>query len=257
MNDPSHLGFKDHFSGHAGEYEAFRPNYPAELFEYLASIAPQRELVWDCATGNGQAAIGIAPYFAAVIATDASAQQIEQARQCGNVRYAVAPASAAPIAESSTDLVTVAQALHWFDLPAFYAEVRRVARPDAVLAVWCYEMHSITPKIDAIVSRLYHDIVGAYWPPERKLVENGYATLAFPFEERISPPFRMAEHWDFSRFLGYLGTWSSVKRYQCSTGADPIDLVRLELEAAWGDLTLTRNVIWPLHVRAGVIRGDR
>jgi SAM-dependent methyltransferase len=257
MSDSSQRDFKDHFSGHAGEYEAFRPNYPPELFAYLASIAPGREVAWDCATGNGQAAIGIAPYFAAVIATDASAQQIERARACDNVRYAVAPAAASPIAGSSVDLVTVAQALHWFDVPAFYAEVRRVARPDAVLAVWCYEMHSITPEVDAIVSRLYHDIVGAYWPPERKVVEDGYATIAFPFDEFSPPPFRMAEQWDFWQFLGYLGTWSSVKSYQRAVGHDPVDIVRRELEAAWGDAGLVREAVWPLNVRAGIVRRDR
>jgi len=250
-------GFKDHFSGHADTYEAFRPNYPVELFEYLASIAPGHELAWDCATGNGQAALGVAPYFSAVIATDASARQIEQARPGKNVRYSVAPASAAPTGDATVDLITVAQALHWFDLTAFYTEVRRVARPDAIVAVWCYEMHSITPAIDAIVSRLYHDIVGAYWPPERKLVEDGYSTMEFPFETVTPPQFRMAENWDFSRFIGYLGTWSSVKRYQGATGDHPVDLVRTELEIAWGDPARAREVVWPLHLRAGIVRRDR
>jgi SAM-dependent methyltransferase len=254
MDNASARAFKDHFSGHAGDYEAFRPSYPAELFDYLARIAPGHDLAWDCATGNGQAALGTAPHFAAVIATDASAQQIEQARPCDNVRYKVAPAHAAPIAGSSVDLVTVAQALHWFDPPAFYAEVRRVAKPGAVLAVWCYEMHSIAPVIDALVGRLYHDIVGSYWPPERKLVEDGYATMAFPFDELSPPQFRMAEQWDYSRFLGYLGTWSSVKAYQRQNGADPVELVRPALEAAWGDVGLIREVIWPLNVRVGIVR---
>ncbi len=157
MSDSSQHQFRDHFSGHADRYEAFRPDYPAELFDYLASIAPGHELAWDCATGNGQAALGVAPYFASVIATDASARQIEQARPRENVRYSVSPASDAPTPDASVDMVTVAQALHWFDLPAFYTEVRRVARHDAVLAVWCYEMHSIIPEVDAIVSALYHE----------------------------------------------------------------------------------------------------
>jgi SAM-dependent methyltransferase len=257
MADSSHRAFKDHFSGHAGDYEAFRPNYPAELFAYLASIAPRRELAWDCATGNGQAAIRLAPYFNTVIATDASAEQIEQGRPCDHVRYAVAPAAAAPLPDSSVDLVTVAQALHWFDLPAFYAEARRVARPRGVLAVWCYEMHSITPEVDAIVSRLYHDIVGPYWPFERKLVEEGYAGIEFPFEEFKPPAFRMAEHWDLWRFLGYLGTWSSVKRYERANGNNPIAIVRDELEAAWGGPAIVREVIWPLHVRVAIVRPDR
>jgi ubiquinone/menaquinone biosynthesis C-methylase UbiE len=256
MNESTPKQFKDHFSNHADSYEAFRPNYPADLFEYLASIATGHELAWDCATGNGQAALGVAPYFKAVIATDASARQIEQARPGENVQYSVSPASDAPTSDASVDLVTVAQALHWFDLAAFYAEVRRVARPDGILAVWCYEMHSITPEVDAIVSRLYHDIVGSYWPPERKLVEDGYSTMAFPFKELTPPRFRMAEQWDFSRFLGYLGTWSSVKRYERAMGHDPVDLVRKELEVAWGDPAPTREVVWPLNLRAGFVGRD-
>jgi SAM-dependent methyltransferase len=253
MSDSSHPRFKDHFSGHADSYEAFRPDYPTELFQYVASITPAHELAWDCATGNGQAALGIAPYFKAVIATDASAKQIDQARPGENIRYLVAPASKAPTASASVDLVTVAQALHWFDLASFYAEVRRVARPDGILAVWCYEMHSIIPEVDVIVSRLYHEIVGRYWPPERKLVEEGYATMAFPFEELSPPPFRMAKAWDLARLFGYFGTWSSVQRYTNANGDDPVDLVRKDLESAWGDPSIVREVVWPLNVRVGLV----
>jgi SAM-dependent methyltransferase len=257
MSETSQPPFRDFFSGHADSYEAYRPNYPPALFAYLASVVPRRELAWDCACGNGQATLGIAPYFRAVIASDASARQIEQARPCENVRYVVAPASDSQTPEGSVDLVTVAQALHWFDLPAFYTEVRRVAGPEAILAVWCYEMHSIIPDVDAIVSRLYHDIVGSYWPPERKLVEEGYSTMPFPFEELSPPSFRMAKQWDLAHLLGYLGTWSAVKGYQRAKGDDPVNLVRGDLELAWGDPALVRDVVWPLHVRAGIVSGDR
>ena len=143
---------KDHFSGHADRYEAFRPNYPDALFAYLASLCPVCDFAWDCATGNGQAAVALTPYFRRVIATDASQKQIDQARHRERIRYLVAPADASPLENSSVDLVTIAQALHWLDLQSFYAEVRRVAKPRGILAVWCYQLHTITPEIDAVVS---------------------------------------------------------------------------------------------------------
>jgi hypothetical protein len=242
---------KDHFSGHADRYEAFRPTYPEALFAYLAALCPFHDLAWDCATGNGQAAVPLAAYFRAVIATDASQKQIDQARPREKVRYLVAPADKVPIDQASVDLVTVAQALHWLDLTGFYAEVRRVARPGCVIAVWCYQLNTIAPKIDATIHRLYADIVGADWPPERRLVEEGYRTLDFSFQEFALPPFQMVHSWDLEHLLGYLGSWSSVQRYRTRTGLDPLELVRAELEAAWGDPKQARGVTWPLHVRAG------
>jgi SAM-dependent methyltransferase len=242
---------KDHFSGHADRYEAFRPNYSEALFTYLVSLCNRRELAWDCATGNGQAAVALTPYFQSVIATDASEKQIERARLRANVRYLVAPADRAPLGDASVDLVTVAQALHWFDLPSFYAEVRRVVRPGGVLAVWCYELHAISAEIDVIISRLYSDVVGAYWPPERRLVEHGYAALPFPFDELTPPSFQMTHEWDLGHLLGYVDSWSATQRYRAHTGKDPRDLIKSELEAAWGDLDQLRTVTWPLRVRAG------
>jgi SAM-dependent methyltransferase len=244
---------KDHFSGHADCYEAFRPTYPDALFEYLASLCPRRELAWDCATGNGQAAVPLAAYFQRVVATDASEKQIEQASGPDNVQYSVAAADQAPLESGSADLITVAQALHWFDLPKFYAEVTRIARPGGILAVWCYQMHSISPEIDRLVHHLYSDVVGADWPPERRLVEEGYKTLDFPFEELASPNFEMKHSWDLSRLRGYVRSWSSTQRYRARTGQDPLELVQQELEAAWGDPAKVRDVIWPLHIRVGRI----
>ncbi len=240
---------KDHFSGHAACYQQFRPNYPAPLFAYLASLCSSHDLAWDCATGNGQAAVELAPYFSSVIATDFSAQQLEQAPSVPNVRYLVAGADKAPIEDGTVDLVTVAQALHWFDLSSFYPEVRRVARPGGILAVWCYEMHHITPEIDAIVHRLYADIVGAYWPPERRIVEEGYRTLPFPFDEIAAPEFRMVHSWDLEHVLGYFGSWSSTQRYRKQNGEDPIALIADDLKAAWGDPEQIRDVVWPLNIR--------
>lgn len=244
---------KDHFSGHADCYEAARPNYPPALFDYLASICTQHELAWDCATGNGQAAVPLARYFRSVVATDASQKQIDQARPSERVRYLLASADAAPLENASVDLVTVAQALHWFDLPKFYAEVSRVARPGGILAVWCYEMHSISPAIDRVVGHLYSDIVGPDWPPERRLVEDGYRTLPFPFEELVPPAFEMKHSWDLARALGYFASWSATQRYRARTGVDPLALVKPQLEAAWGDPAQAREVTWPLNVRVGKV----
>ncbi len=242
---------KDHFSGHADRYEASRPTYPEALFAYLSSLCPHRGLAWDCATGNGQAAVVLAPYFSTIIATDASQKQIDHARPRENVQYRVAPSDGAPLADASVDLVTVAQALHWFDLPRFYTEVRRVARPDGIIAVWCYQLHTVTAEVDSVVERYYADIVGADWPPERRLVEEGYTTLAFPFDEMAPPPFQMVHRWDMNQVLGYLDSWSATQRYQKRTGADPLDLIRGELASAWGDPEKARDVTWPLHLRVG------
>jgi SAM-dependent methyltransferase len=247
---------KDHFSGHADRYVAFRPNYPDALFAYLASLCPVRDLAWDCATGNGQAAVALAPYFRGVLATDASQKQIDQARLHEKVRYLVAPAEGVPLENASVDLATVAQALHWLDLPGFYAEVRRVVRPGGILAVWCYQLHTITPKIDAVVTRLYADILGSYWPPERRLVEEGYKTLPFPFDELTPPGFQMTHSWDLEHLLGYLDSWSSTQRYRTQHGEDPRALIKADLEAAWGDPNRARIVTWPLHLRAGRVRPD-
>jgi ubiquinone/menaquinone biosynthesis C-methylase UbiE len=242
---------KDHFSGHAACYQQFRPNYPEALFAFLRSLCPAHELAWDCATGNGQAAVALAPHFDSVIATDASSGQIDQAQPNPKVKYLVAPADKVPIDEGKVDLVTVAQALHWFDVSTFYPEVRRVAKPHCILAVWCYQLHSISPEIDAVVTELYSGIVGAYWPPERKVVEDGYKTVAFPFDELKTPEFRMVHSWDLEHLLGYLGSWSATQRYRKQNGDDPVALIAGALKAAWGDPAQSRDVIWPLHVRVG------
>lgn len=245
------MDFKDYFSGHATSYKAFRPTYPAELFSYLASIAPSRQQAWDCACGNGQAAVALRAEFEHVIATDASHTQIGESEAMPGVEYQVAPAEHTTIAASSIDLVAVAQAVHWFDLPAFYAEVRRVARPGGVLALWCYELLTASPAIDTAIYRLYEDILCTYWPPERRLVESGYATIDFPFEQIAHPAFQMHKQWTFTQLVGYLCTWSSVKRYEQQHAANPLALIWDELLAAWGDPTAARLVTWPLHLRIG------
>jgi SAM-dependent methyltransferase len=257
MSDASSRGFQDHFSAVSKGYRANRPLYPAALFDFLAGMTPRHDLAWDCATGNGQAAVPLAEHFQSVIATDASPQQIEHAVEHPRVRYEVAPADRVPIVDGSVDLITVAQALHWFDLPKFYAEVRRVSRPEAIIAVWSYGLQTINPEIDAIIHRAYGGVLAKYWPEDRRWVEEKYETIDFPFERVTTPEFPMVEPRDLPQFLGYLQTWSACKRYREATGKDPLDLIRRELENAWGNAAQVRPIAWPFHVLVGrVCRGE-
>ena len=245
------MRFKDHFSDHADRYEAYRPTYPDALSAYLASLVSSYDLAWDCATGNGQAALALTPHFRAVVATDASPRQIAQARPHPKVTYLVAPAERTPLKDASVDLVTVALALHWFDLDLFYEEVRRVVRPGGVLACWTYHLQTVSPEVDAVVRRLYADILGPFWSPQIRHIEDGYRSLPFPFEEITPPRFCLVQEWDVNRLAALMGTWSASQRFRKETGRDALDEVRDELAAAWGDPSREREVAWDLHVRVG------
>lgn len=242
--------FKDHFSKQAADYATFRPQYPPELFEYLGSIAPTRHLAWDCGTGNGQAAIGLASVFDRVIATDASEKQIAKAQPDERIEYRVSPAENSGIKTATIDLIMVAQALHWFDLDRFYPEARRVLKPGSVFAASAYNLLHIDPAIDEVVNRYYYEVVGPFWPPERKLVEQ-FADLPFPFPEIDPARFEMTADWNLNHLLGYLGTWSSTQRFIAAKGNDPLEQITDDLRNVWGDPRQVRNVTWPLCVRVG------
>jgi SAM-dependent methyltransferase len=182
--------FKDHFSKQAAGYAKFRPRYPQKLFDYLGSIAPSRQVAWDCATGNGQAAVGLASVFDRVTATDASEKQIANAESHERVDYRVAPAENSGIGSGTIDLIMVAQALHWFDLGRFYEEARRVLKNDGPCAASAYNLLHVEPDIDEVVNRYYYEVVGPFWPPERKLVEQ-FADLPFPFHQVDAPRFEI------------------------------------------------------------------
>ena len=244
------MTFKDHFSKQAAGYAKFRPRYPQELFDYLGSIAPSRQLAWDCATGNGQAAVGLASVFDHVIATDASETQITNAQSHKTIQYRVAPAENSGIGSETIDLIMVAQALHWFDRDRFYAEARRVLKPNGVLAASAYNLLHIEPAVDAIVNRYYYEVVGPFWPPERELVEQ-FANLSFPFHEIDAPKLEMTAHWNLDHLLGYLRTWSSTQRFMAAKDADPLEQIADDLRSVWGDSRQTRILIWPLIVRIG------
>jgi SAM-dependent methyltransferase len=246
--------FKDHFSGHAVEYAKFRPHYPDELFEYLASISPRHELAWDCATGNGQAAVGLARHFKSVIATDASAQQIESADPGDRISYRVAPAEASGIDSSSVDLILVAQALHWFDFDAFFTEAKRVLKGNGVLAISSYKVLEIAPEIDAIIWKFYRETTGPFWPPERELVETDYKSIQFPFAELPPIRFEMRERWSLYQLGGYLRTWSATQKFIAARGFDPVDSVVEELGRVWKNPEEVREIKWPLHLRVGFLK---
>src|SRR5687768_2397733 len=228
MNRP----FPDHFSGVAGAYAEFRPRYPETLFDWLADLAPSRQLAWDCATGSGQAALALASRFARVVATDASADQTAAAARHPRVEYRVARAEASGLDAGSVDALTVAQALHWFDRPAFYAEAARVLSRDGVLAAWTYGHPQLDdPGVDAVFRRFYSGTVGPYWPPERALVDEGYRTIEFPFPEVVPPAFEIETRWPLAALLGYAGTWSATTRFREARGFDPVPRLGAELAA--------------------------
>jgi SAM-dependent methyltransferase len=244
-------GFKDHFSAHAADYAAYRPGYPAALFDALAALPRRRELALDCATGNGQAAVGLAERFAHVLAIDASQEQLASAAAHPRVEYRLARAEASGAAAGSVDLVTAAQAVHWFDFDKFYAEARRVLAPGGAIAVFTYNLARVTPGFDRLIDRLAREIVGPWWPPERRWVDEEYRTLPFPFAEVSMAPIENTADWDLGRLLRYVGTWSACRRYQQETGRDPIKMVQDELVAAWGNPAQARRVSWPIYIRAG------
>lgn len=246
------MQFKDYFSTHSVAYAKYRPRYPASLFEYLSAVAPQHERAWDCATGNGQAALGLASFFEQVIATDASQSQLESALRHERISYRVATAGRTDIEAATVDLVTVAQALHWFDLDAFYAEAKRVLKPLGVLAVWAYNLLEIEPEIDAKINAFYGETVGPFWPPERHLIEDGYSSIAFPFRELNPPPVQMEARWNLPDLAGYLRTWSATKRFTGERGYDPVTDLTNELLPIWGVPDREKLVRWPLSVRVGV-----
>jgi SAM-dependent methyltransferase len=244
--------FAEHFSRLATGYAAYRPQYPEALFSAIAGASPFHDVAWDCGTGSGQAALGLARHFSDVIASDASREQIRSAAGHERVRYLVALAEAAPLRSRSVGLVSVAQALHWLELPEFYAEARRVLRPGGLLVVWTYGRQRVDGgAVDEVLDDFYHRVIGSYWPPERRWVETGYRTLRFPFEEipLDAPP--MAAEWSLAQLLGYVDTWSAVALCREGSGTDPMVELARRLPEVWGDPSLPRRIEWPLSVRAG------
>jgi SAM-dependent methyltransferase len=241
------MSFKDLFSQQAKEYAKYRPTYPKELFSYLSSIVPDHEVVWDCGTGNGQAALALTEFFSHIIATDPSQLQLQQAVKNPKIDYRICSAEKTDLVDKSISLITVAQAFHWFRQEDFFTEVKRVAKPGAILALWCYELTKINEEADRIVNHLYRDILGECWDPARKLVEEGYRNEKVPFQELNALGFELSANWAVEDFLGYLSTWSALQKYKNKVGTDPLIDLAPSLEAVYG--SGKQIVSWPLSLR--------
>lgn len=245
----------DHFSPQAADYASFRPTYPPAFVAHIAALAPSHDLAWDVGTGNGQAAILLASHFARVHATDSSARQLQHATPNPRVSYVEAPAESSGLAASSVDLVTIAQALHWFDPVAFHAEVARVLKPAGIVAAWSYGMVVVDPEVDAVVDWLYRERVGRYWPDERKHIETGYRELAFPYEEIPVGEWRIDAVLTRMQLTGYIGTWSALRHARDAEATDPLLQFIVRLDEVWpGDER--RAAYWPMIARVGRIRAS-
>jgi SAM-dependent methyltransferase len=242
--------FADHFGSAAEGYAAHRPSYPAALADFLARAAPRPGLAWDCGCGSGQLSVLLAGRFDRVWATDASAEQIARAAPHPRIAYRQAREGVSGLPDRSVDLAVAAQAAHWFDLTAYYAEVRRVARPGAIIAQTVYNLVEVDAAVDLAIRRFYADVLGRHWPPERRHVEANYASLPFPFEPIPAPPLEMRATYTLAQFIGYMRTWSAVIALEKAEGAGPMEALRHDLEPLWGE-GAAREVRWPLTVRAG------
>ena len=245
--------FEDHFSAKAETYIRHRPAYPDELFAYLVSLSPHRHLAWDCGTGNGQAALGLADFFRRVVATDASTDQIALAPSRKGIEFRIARAEEAGLESHTVALVTVAVAVHWFDLDKFYAEVRRVLSPGGVLAVWCYPLPEIAPAVDRILDGYLRETLSGYWPDGFRYVLDGYRSLPFPFDEVRPPSFSMETSWSAADIMGFLQSWSGTTNFERQRGFNPVEQIRPSLIEAWGAEVESRSLRWKLFLRIGQV----
>lgn len=241
------------FTSGGQAYARYRPDYPDELARYLAQIAPARDCAVDVGCGNGQLTVQLAAHFHAVIGVDPSADQIASAAAHPRVRYLCAPAESLPLPNRSASLITAAQAAHWFDLPAFYAQARQIAADGAVIALITYGVLNVPAELRDRFNRFYYDEVGPYWPPERKLVDDGYRDLSFPFPERDAPKMDIQRTWNLADFLGYVSTWSAVQRVNKAGKVEILTHFSSDISRLWGDPESKRPVSWPINMRVGAL----
>lgn len=234
-------------------YARFRPEYPTELARFLATVAPDTALALDVGCGSGQLTAQLATHFGQVLGVDPSADQLAHAPASPRVAYACAPAEQLPLAAGSASLIAAAQAAHWFDLPRFFQEVRRVGAPHAAVALISYGVLQLDAELDARFSRFYHHEIGPYWPPERQLVDTGYAQLPFPFDELATPALTIRQSWSLSQLLGYLSTWSAVRRAREAGRENLLQTFAAELSLLWGDPARVRELRWPIRMRLGTV----
>lgn len=245
---------QDNFSELANMYARFRPLSPASLFHFLYEHVSHFDNAWDVGTGNGQVATVLAEKFAHVAATDISQEQLLRAVAKENIHYEVARAEQTDFPDHFFDLITIAQAIHWFDFDAFYKEVKRVAKPGAIIAAWTYVLVRIDAETDTAIQHLYTQVLGDSWDEERKYVDAAYTTIPFPFEEIEAPVFEIKDEWNLEQFLGYLGTWSAVKHYKAKYNIDPIEAARPLIAATW-DANELKTVTFPVYMRIGRVVG--
>jgi len=244
---------KDNFSKQAAVYAQYRPDYPDELFQYILSFVKEKNTVWDCGTGNGQSAKVLCKYFNTFLATDISQKQMDNAYQASNIFYSLQPAEQTNFANNSIDLVTVSQALHWFNFEKFYAEVNRVAKPAAVIAVWAYSLLQVSNEINTIIHNYHFNTLGKYWDAERKYVDANYTTIPFPFKEITTPAFEIKLHWTLAELEGYFYTWSALQKFIATNNFSPVDALMQQLKPLWGS-NEKREIIFPVHLRLGTIK---
>jgi ubiquinone/menaquinone biosynthesis C-methylase UbiE len=242
---------KDLFSAQADVYAKYRPTYPKELFNYILSFVKERNVAWDCATGNGQAAQALAEYFEKVEATDISEAQLNNAFQKENIHYQVAQAEHTPFDDNSFDLITVATAYHWLNWDGFHKEATRVGKKDCVVAVWSYHLFTCEDEnVEKIIRHFYYDITAPHWDAERKFVDEKYTTIKFDFSPLPSKDFDIQLAWTKEQFLGYLQSWSAVQNYIKQKGSSPIDLIIDDVNAVWKDGE-QKAIHFPLFLRIG------
>ncbi len=247
------MSFKDLFSTQSVDYSKYRPTYPQELFEFIALQVEDKGACWDVGTGNGQAAVELAKYFKKVIATDPSEAQINNATPKDNIEYKVCRAESSSLDNNSIDLLTVAQAYHWFDHIAFYKEVKRVTKTKAKIAIWCYGLSTVNAKVDAVYMKFYKGILDGFWPPERVHVENAYASLPFPYKNHTQHEFKLIKSWNLQDYMNYLSTWSAVQKYIKTNNKHPLDLVTDEFIKTWGNPEEKKEVTFPVILRMGEV----
>lgn len=254
MTELSHSDLKNLFSKQSSVYAKYRPTYPDSFFEYLASLTHSHDLAWDCATGNGQAAIKLGEFYHHVIATDLNENQLAHATPHPHVDYRVMPAEKTELADASVDIITVAQAFHWFNQEEFMKEAKRVLKPGGVIALWCYGLAQITPAVDKVLYHFYADLLDGYWEKERRFVDDNYQTIHFPFEELKPPAFETHTEWTLEHVLGYLGTWSAFQTYLKANPNTPNPLettYKEQFTRAWPVGKKELPVKWDLGMRIG------
>lgn len=241
----------DKFSAQAGLYKKYRPVYPQELYDEILKATNGRNHCWDCGTGNGQVAKVLAKHFKSVEASDISRNQISNAERSDNITYHISRAEKTLFKDNQFDLVTVAQALHWFDISAFFKEVKRVCKNNATLSVWGYGLIRIDEEINALIDQYYHEITGPYWNKERNYVDQQYNSIPFDFQAvPTSKSFSIQASWDIFQLEGYFKSWSAVQNYLKEHQHSPVDWIMEKIKLRW-DRNNVKQVNFPIFMKMG------